>query len=314
MHTNTKHQKLRRLRGACCNPNGFTLIEILVLVVAIIGLIALHNFFFRTQHITKDRDIKSKVDALALTLESNLKFRELRISCGQNNLPLGKLDVPLFNRKNLISKFIVIPINSEVIDAVVNYKVALEGLGKTEAARMADKSYKEFSGSGKTTFIIIISNNPTMDSSSDFVKFNKIDDDISLRIGTQEFFPTAYTTNFLSSLNPGWNDGYVQFQDFRKDSRGERLNAYSINFDGLHMGCEGTKAIQNWAFLFDESEVNFLSLIQKGLSKEEIRNRYIVNSFESIGLSQTDVANLIKIVSNTFSIYPGLKFLPRVAN
>jgi hypothetical protein len=311
MHFKPKLQLLLRLRVAIGNPKGFTLVEVLALVAIIIGGIAFLNFFFRGRHITKDQDIKSKIDALSLTLESNLKFRELRISCGQNNFSLGKFDVPLLNGKNLISKFIVIPINREVIDAVVNYKVALEGLSQSETAKMLSKSYKEFSGSGKTTFIIIISNNPTLDSSSDIVKFNKIHEDISLRIGNQEFYPIAYTTNFLSALNPGWNDGYVQFQDFRNAPRGEGLNAYSINFDGLHMGCGGTKAIQNWAFLFDESEVNFLSLIQKGLTKEEIRNRYIVNSFESIGLSQTDVTNLIKIVANTFSAYPGFKFLPR---
>jgi hypothetical protein len=255
----------------------------------------------------EQQDIKNKRDALSLTLESNLKFRELSISCGKANLPLN---IGIGGR-NLVSKFILIPINKEVIYAVVNYKAALEKLGATERRKLLEKGYAEFLNANKTTFMIIISNNPKLDSAKESIHFAKIEEGMRLRLEKNEYLPLAITPNFMSSLNPGWNDGYIQFGDFRGDYKGS-INAYSVNFDGFHMSCGDVKTSQNWAFLFDESEVNYLALIQKGLSKEEIKSRYIVNSYESIGLSQLDVENLIKIAAKTFSAYSSVKFLPRL--
>ena len=75
------------------------------------------------------------------------------------------------------------------------------------------------------------------------------------------------------------------------------------------MTCEEVKENENWAFLFDESKIDYLALIRAELSKEEIKDRYFVNTYESINLDEADVANLIKITANTLSNYSALKLI-----
>lgn len=230
----------------------------------------------------RDKELNRRLEALSIALEANLKFRELSISCG-------------FSRSKLVSKFIIIPLKKEVIDAVIKYKSALEGLSEIEEEQLLRKSYREFLESNKTTFILVVANNPTLDSSKDSLSFRQFDADVKL-IGEnrRQYKLVEYTSNFTANLNPGWNEGYLHFENFRRDYGNNLINSYAIHFDGYQMSCSDQEFTQGWAFSFDESEVNYLALIEKGLTKDMIRQRYVVQTYETIGLKESDIENIIK--------------------
>jgi hypothetical protein len=61
--------------------------------------------------------------------------------------------------------------------------------------------------------------------------------------------------------------------------------------------CDGSNtASQPWAFSFDDSDLNYLSLIQQGLTKDQVREKYNLNAFTYLKMNNEDIGNLVKLV------------------
>ncbi len=100
-------------------------------------------------------------------------------------------------------------------------------------------------------------------------------------------------TNLSTSLTPGLNMGYVSFQNFRGTQDGF-TDTYTIRLNNLNLTCsDQTSYEQPLAIRFDESEIGFVDLIAKGMSKKDIRNKWVAEPYKDVGLKAHDVANLL---------------------
>ncbi len=233
-------------------------------------------------------DLEKKLDALSITLEANLEYRELEAPC------------ELWRK--LVSKFVVIPIKKEVIDSMLKYIAVRDKLNISEEKNLLQKTYSEFLSSNKSTFVIAIINNPNLEFGKNRIYFQNLVEDIYLINNRKKYALVDYTHNLSASLNPGWNEGYLHFQNFRQENTGI-IKAYSLHFNGFNIVCDSSKVrSQDWALTFDESDINFVALIDKGLSKDEIRKNYNVNSFSTLNLTDEDILNLVKFVIRVLPI------------
>ncbi|NCQ71462.1 MAG: hypothetical protein GPI99_21075 [Microcystis aeruginosa W13-15] len=225
-------------------------------------------------------------DALEVALEANLKYREADVNCGWFN-------------SNLTSKIIMIPLNKDVIDATVAYKVALENLAEDEKNKLLQKSYQHFLRGNSATFVIMIVNNDTLEHGKNLIYFNDFREDVILLSESQRVHKLKnYDTNLSTFLSPGLNMGYVSFENFRNDQDKDGfMDTYTIRLDRLILTCSNQqKNYQTIALRFDESEVHFVDLIAQGMSKEDIRNKWVAEPYQDVGLKANDVANLLVFV------------------
>lgn len=133
----------------------------------------------------------------------------------------------------------------------------------------------------------------------EFVIFSNFADNISLQIENgSSIYLSDYTPSLAAKLNPGFNAGYLYFKGTVPDS----VNSYSINFSNITLQCSSNDENRfDWAFAFDRSELNFFSLLEKGMNSEEIRKKYVIASFEDTGISEDDVIQIIKFLFKTIS-------------
>ncbi|MFK8186704.1 MAG: hypothetical protein AB8B99_25290 [Phormidesmis sp.] len=224
------------------------------------------------------------LEALTLSLEENLAYRELNVSCG-----------PLSHKK-LVSKVMLIPVNKEVVDAAVSHKAVAERFSESKKQELLEKKRRELLKSDKTTFIMVVVNNPKLEYGKDAIYFENISKNLTLTLNGKPYKLTNFTNNLAASLNPGWDSGYIHFDNFRQDYSGG-IDAYAVNFGNFKMVCNGEiTASQPWALTFDDTDLNFLALIQEGFTSSEIKEKYVVNTFETIQITQKDVDNMIKIL------------------
>ena len=239
-------------------------------------------------------EAEKKLDALSLTLEANLEYREFQMICNQ------------ITRKKLVSKVVVVPIKKEIIDSMIAYIAVRDNLEEKEREDLREKSYQEFLRSDQATFVISVVNNPKFDFGKDKIYFGNIADSVKLQVSDRTYQISDFTRNLDSNLNPGWNEGYLHFQNFRGSYTG-LINAYSIHFGQFNMSCGGTVTDGNvereiiyteeLALSFDESDINFVALVEDGLSKDDIRRDYNVTAFDTLRLTEDDILNLVKFTS-----------------
>ncbi len=229
----------------------------------------------------KKEDIEKKLAALTIALEANLKFREFGISCGYF--------------RELKSKVIIIPLKKEVIHAAVEYKAALEGLSDEHKEQLLRKNYQELINASTSTFIFLIANNDL--KNDEIVYFKTINDGLTLKTENgKEYKLKKFTQNFSTYLNPGWNRGYLHFDNFRNELKGV-TRTYSVHFDGFTLACgDKTQTITAWAFEFEESEIDYLTLLEDGLKIDEIRDQYVETSYASIGINSAEILDIIKFI------------------
>ena len=92
-----------------------------IILSLMLSLTSCDQAFYDKQQ--QESKIAQMRDALEVALEANLKYREADVNCGWFN-------------SNLTSKIIMIPLNKDVIDATVAYKVALENLAEDEKNKL----------------------------------------------------------------------------------------------------------------------------------------------------------------------------------
>lgn len=239
--------------------------------------------------IKKEENVKKMRDALEVALEANLKYREANAKCG-------------FINGDLTSKIIMIPLNKDVIDATVAYKAALENLTDSEKNDLLQKSYQHFLQTKSATFVMMVINNERLEHGKNLIYFNNIKEDVVLLSESQRVHKlNNYDTNLSTFLSPGLNMGYVSFDNFRDKQDGFKdgfTDTYTIRLDRLILTCsDQQKYYQTIALRFDESEVGFVDLIAQGMSKNNIRDKWVAEPYKDVGLKAHDVANLLVFVA-----------------
>lgn len=232
----------------------------------------------------KQRKINEGKQALSLALEANLNYKEFKISCGY------------WSGSELNSKLIIIPLKKDVIQAALHYKAALEDLSQIQTNDMIKKNLNDLLNSDRATFILIVINNDKLKYGEEIISFDSINTNTQLIGKNNKYYKFVdFSPVFSAPLAPGRNHGYLQFENFRKDYSGI-INNYSIQFNRYTMRCSDPKTArsQQVAFSFDESQVDYLALIERGLSTDEIKNRYVSTTFESLNITEEDIINLVK--------------------
>jgi hypothetical protein len=232
-----------------------------------------------------EKELQQVSDALSVTLEANLKYREVQSSCG-----FGPFS------KKIVSKIALVPINKEVIDATVRLKSLREKMKSQDEQLFLQKNYDTFLTSDRTTFIFIAVNNATLEYGKDKVIIESPNNNIFVTSQGKTHKLIDFTTSLGTNLNPGWNDGYLHFQNFRKNRTGI-VKDYSVHINSMRIVCDSSSlATQPWAFSFDDSDTNYLSFIKEGLSKDDVRKRYNLSAFTYLDIKEDDVTNIVKLV------------------
>ena len=230
--------------------------------------------------------VKETKGILELALEANIKYREINAPCGL----LGVLG------NDLKAKIILIPLKDEVIKASVAYKAALDGIDEAQETQLLQRTQYEFLNK-QGTFIVAVINDSTLKAGKNQIYFDDVVNNIFLtdELGKKHKV-VKHTHNLEKKLNPGVNLGYIHFENFRQNHDGY-TDTYTVEFNNFNLVCENNEVrTTEWAFLFDDSEVPFLALIEKGMTKEDIRENYIPDTYTSIGLEAEDILNIVKFV------------------
>ena len=232
----------------------------------------------------RNKRVEKTKGILEIALESNINYREINAPCGFFGI-LGQ---------DLTAKVLLIPLKEEVVKSLVAYKAALDGLESNEEKQLLRRTQNEFL-SKQGTFIVAIINNSTLKAGKNQIYFKDVINNIFLTNESGEKYEVAkHTHNLEKKLNPGFNLGYIHFKNFRQEHDGF-TDTYTVEFNNFNLVCEnGDVRTTEWSFLFDDSEVPFLALIEEGWTNQDIRDKYIPETYAAIGLETKDILNLIK--------------------
>jgi hypothetical protein len=237
-------------------------------------------------------------EALSLAIEQNMEVREFTDFCIKQTPGLFST-----GRDEVKTSMILIPINKEIVDAALDYKFVIEKLTEKEINQLQQKTYQTYLTGSYSVFVLFVKNSETLDN-DDEVYFNDFKTNVYLHDEQNKFSLKKYTRIFDAKLSPGWNKGYLYFQNFRSDSN----FSYSIHFSGLVINaCQDRRdhkpKSQTWAMSFDESDMRFFSMLQQGLSKDQIRKQYGITSYTTAGLTGLDILNIIGSIVDFISLF-----------
>jgi hypothetical protein len=225
-------------------------------------------------------------NGVAVALEKNMQLREFRNNC-------VKL-IPFQFRGSMRTKIVLIPLKKEVIEAALNYRAVSDNLPTNETMRLKEKNYKEFLYGNKAAFIIIVINNEKF-YDDETVFFPNIRENIYLK--TDNGATSAlreYTPGFDVGFNPGWNFGYLYFDNFRTY---HNFKSYSVHFNNFHINCGRKKQVESgWAFSYDDSYENFFALFKNGIDIDEVREDRVQTTYKEMGFGYDDILNIINFI------------------
>ncbi|MDQ1350890.1 MAG: hypothetical protein QG657_1192 [Acidobacteriota bacterium] len=239
---------------------------------------------------TDEPDLKqlklNALNGLTVALEKNMQFREFKNNC----VKLSSFQY----RGSMKTSVVLIPLKKEVIEAALNYRAVLDNLPTHETARLKEKNYKEFLHGNKAAFIIIVLNNEKFDN-DESVFFSYIRENIYLKTDNGVTSKLReYTPGFDVGLNPGWNSGYLFFDNFREY---QNFKSYSVHFNNLHIKCGSKEQVEpDWAFSYDDSYENFFALFKDGIDIDEVRKDRVQTTYEKMGFGSDDILNIIKFI------------------
>jgi hypothetical protein len=228
---------------------------------------------------------EQKKKALSLSIESNLQYREVSVSCDWFG---GKI----------VSKIVMVPLNKQIIDAAIDYNLSRRKLSDSEVNSLRQRSYKEFLESKKSAFVLVVVNNEKLEAGKNAVGFDKFLQNVRLYGKSGKPYKMVdYSRNLGGRLNPGWNEGYVYFENFREKTD-DLIKDYTVRIDNYYVACDqASYKTEQLSFRFDESDINFLAEIQSGLDESKLREIYVTNKYEAVGLKPNDVLNLVRFVA-----------------
>lgn len=156
----------------------------------------------------------------------------------------------------------VLPLNREMIDATLDYRQSTGDLKRPEKKKLQRESYDKYLRGESSAFVLLI--HKFSASGRDFdLSFEDFGDMTRLSGETGDYPVTRYTKIFDEPLDLGWSKGYLYFPNFRD---GQHQNSYSVRLAPLNKGTH--------TFAFDDSEVDFLALLEQGIPVEEYKNTW----------------------------------------
>jgi len=225
---------------------------------------------------------------LTLAIEKNIKYRNFSKLCSSSITGSSYLSTNIFT----------LPINKEIIDAAADLKCLREKIPDSSKLKLKENSYSSFLRPNRISCLLIVINN-------DFgtVRFRNFKNNISLQIENGVKFPiTDFTPTLAKELTPGFNAGYIYFNGSLPDS----VNSYAIDFSDITLDCGGDLGweTKSFGFSFDLSQLNFLSLIESGMSSDKIREKYGLRPYKEAGIS---VENFTKVINFILTIFKAAK-------
>ena len=237
--------------------------------------------------------VDNHLKAFRLAIEQNMQVRIFNNSCEYRKTWRSSDSV-----KSIV---ILIPLNKEVIDAAIEYKTQTEKLSNEESENLRVSNYSAYINGDLCAFTLLIKNNDNLDD-DDEIYFKQIMENFYLHDEFSKYSLIRYTHVFDEKLSPGWNKGYLYFQNFRQ----KNSYSYSVHIGGYIVNScpenNDHKAGKKWAFSFDESDLNFFALLEKGISEDVIRSRYGITANTSANLSGIDFFNIIGTILNIVSL------------
>jgi hypothetical protein len=188
------------------------------------------------------------------------------------------------------SKIYCLPVNREIIDAVVPYHFKGLNVSEEQINKEKLKYYSKYLDGESACFVLLILNNGVTSV------FNKLDDDISLQDESTKYEILKYTRIFDTSLMIGESKGYIYFENFRKTRDN---NSYSIHFNNYVLKNENNESTYKnpgWAFSYNESEINFMSLVNLGVNETSLREQYFISTQIDINTVLTLISMIVTIV------------------
>lgn len=232
----------------------------------------------------------------------------LIIGCSKENSSINYVNAfRLSIEKNIqsthMSKFIdydqvmdfniyVLPLNKELINATIEYKCWKDKLDLNKKKQLIKKSYNKYIHGNTSAFALIIKCD---NAAGLFPKFNNFNANTYLWDESDKFQLQRYTRIFDVEINDGWTKGFLYFENFRKSYHHD---TYSIHIANINLG--GTDFPLNYSY--EETEINFLSLLQKGIDKEQLRNTYIKTNSSNSKLNASDWLNITSILVTLISM------------
>ncbi len=257
-----------------------------ILLLILLATSSCQSEQYRAKRLHRKR-IQQAHSALEVAIEANIKYREITTSCG-------------WFSPGLATRFLVIPLRKDIIRPAVAYKAAKDSLKPSEEEALLARTENEFLEKRGTFILIIISNSSSsLTSGTHSLSFKDFKNDLTLiNESGKKFKMTSYTHNLDANLNPGFNMGYINFDNFRSGHDGH-IDTYTLFFRNFRMSCNDSSSLApTWSFLFEDSEVRFLALVREGWSKQELREDFVATPYERIGLSTSDVLAIVKFVLN----------------
>lgn len=221
---------------------------------------------------------------LTLAIEKNLKHRSFTKLCSSF----------ITGSSSTGSNVFTLPINKEIIDAAADLKCLREKIPDSAKQKLKDKSYINFLRPNRISCILIAIN-----SDIGTIQFKDFKNNISLQIENGIKFPVAdFTPTLAKELNSGFNAGYVYFNGTIPDS----VNSYAIDFSSITLNCGPDLGSEekSFAFSFDMSQLNFLALIESGMSSETIREKYGLHPYKEAGISIDDFSKVVNFILTIF--------------
>jgi hypothetical protein len=234
--------------------------------------------------------------ALSLAVEQNLEIRRFHDECMKDG-------TSIFPRKDAVTaSVILVPINKEVLDASIAYKAKLDGLSGSATKALEVQCYATYLNGPNAAFVLFVKTNDDLDQDDD-VHFVNFGESVFLHDETRKYILEKYTRVFDEKLSPGWNRGYLYFQNFRKS----KDYSYSVHFSGFVVNACASVGVhsarpESWAMSFDEAYMKFFSLLQEGLSENSIRQKYGITSYTTAGFSGKDILDIINTVVGILSL------------
>ena len=186
-------------------------------------------------------------------------------------------------------KIALVPLCESIIEAVVRLKGMEQKKSEAEIETMLATAKKKFLQGQETIFVLFVSNRHWDDIGE--VRLESLKSNITLRDEFGTYPLLRFSPVFDARLKQGTTSGYLYFKKFRNESM-----SYSVHFGGLKI--RGRTCVNrewkfyDWAMSFDNSKVDFLALLQKGLDETYLRKNHGILG----DLTASDIITIVGIM------------------
>ncbi len=236
----------------------------------------------------KEPNIKDYKKAVMLTIENSMAVANFNFSV---------------DKKEISSTGILLPINQQIVETVVDYRSLLWGLTDDEKSLMRDSLINKYIN-GKYSVFALFFINEIEEPITNIINFNdSLHSNILLEDEFRSYKLIGYNKTFNADFMNGITSGYLIFENFRKNkplSYSVKISNLNLTFNKDH---SPTVIPFSWSASFDNSELEILSLVKKGLSEKEIRKDLGINTLSKFDISKSDMLNILSCILTIGTIF-----------